>query len=106
VLACTHYPLLLDAFVRLAPWPLHWIDPAAAIARRADQVVSERFPLPETTPIPAAPKLAFRFTSAAEPGHWLTSLVCNPGQRWAETTGPAHWLASEEDDRFKPAPIS
>jgi glutamate racemase len=34
VLACTHYPLLLDRFERLAPWPVRWIDPAPAIARR------------------------------------------------------------------------
>src|ERR1700756_3119504 len=34
VLACTHYPLLLDRFVKLAPWPVEWIDPAPAIARR------------------------------------------------------------------------
>jgi glutamate racemase len=34
VLACTHYPLLMDRFNRLAPWPVDWIDPAPAIARR------------------------------------------------------------------------
>jgi glutamate racemase len=34
VLACTHYPLLLERLVRLAPWPVDWIDPAPAIARR------------------------------------------------------------------------
>ncbi len=34
VLACTHYPFLLDAFRRVAPWPVEWIDPAPAIARR------------------------------------------------------------------------
>ena len=34
VLACTHYPLLLDRFAKLAPWPVDWIDPAPAIARR------------------------------------------------------------------------
>jgi glutamate racemase len=34
VLACTHYPLLLDRLLRLAPWPVAWIDPAPAIARR------------------------------------------------------------------------
>ena len=34
VLACTHYPLLLDLFRRLAPWPVEWIDPAPAIAQR------------------------------------------------------------------------
>jgi glutamate racemase len=34
VLACTHYPLLMDRLARLAPWPVAWIDPAPAIARR------------------------------------------------------------------------
>jgi glutamate racemase len=34
VLACTHYPLLLTRFIALAPWPVTWIDPAPAIARR------------------------------------------------------------------------
>jgi len=34
VLACTHYPLLLDRLARLAPWPVAFIDPAPAIARR------------------------------------------------------------------------
>jgi glutamate racemase len=34
VLACTHYPLLLDRLIGLAPWPVDWIDPAPAIARR------------------------------------------------------------------------
>src|SRR6202011_4843636 len=34
VLACTHYPLLLERLAALAPWPVDWIDPAPAIARR------------------------------------------------------------------------
>jgi len=34
VLACTHYPLLIDRLARLAPWPVHFVDPAPAIARR------------------------------------------------------------------------
>ena len=34
VLACTHYPLLMDRLVALAPWPVEWVDPAPAIARR------------------------------------------------------------------------
>jgi glutamate racemase len=41
VLACTHYPLLVEDFRRLAPWPVDWIDPAPAIARRADQVLRD-----------------------------------------------------------------
>jgi len=39
VLACTHYPLLLDRMVRLAPWPVAWIDPAPAIARRTAELM-------------------------------------------------------------------
>src|SRR3954453_7177791 len=31
-LACPHYPLLMERLVRLAPWPVDWIDPAPAIA--------------------------------------------------------------------------
>jgi glutamate racemase len=34
VLACTHFPLLLDRLKWLAPWPVDWVDPAPAIARR------------------------------------------------------------------------
>jgi glutamate racemase len=34
VLACTHFPLLMDRLAALAPWPVDWIDPAPAIARR------------------------------------------------------------------------
>lgn len=44
VLACTHYPFLIDAFRRLAPWPVGWIDPAPAIARRVAAVVGGTVP--------------------------------------------------------------
>lgn len=39
VLGCTHYPLIIDRMDRLAPWPVTWIDPAAAIARRAASLI-------------------------------------------------------------------
>jgi glutamate racemase len=39
VLACTHYPLLIERLVKLAPWPVDWIDPAPAIARRASDLL-------------------------------------------------------------------
>ena len=39
VLACTHYPLLLDRLAKLAPWPVDWIDPAPAIARRVVDLI-------------------------------------------------------------------
>lgn len=38
-LSCTHYPLLLERMRRLAPWPVTWIDPAPAIARRVAQLL-------------------------------------------------------------------
>src|SRR6202011_2090760 len=42
VLACTHYPLLMDRLVALAPWPVDWIDPAPAIARRVADLLGQR----------------------------------------------------------------
>lgn len=42
VLACTHYPLLIGRLTQLAPWPVTWLDPAPAIARRTANVLAER----------------------------------------------------------------
>jgi glutamate racemase len=39
VLACTHFPLIVDRFERLAPWPVNFVDPAPAIARRLDALI-------------------------------------------------------------------
>jgi glutamate racemase len=39
VLACTHYPLLLERMRKLAPWPVSWLDPAPAIARRVVDLI-------------------------------------------------------------------
>lgn len=41
VLACTHYPFLAGHLAHLAPWPVTWIDPAPAIARRVAAVAGE-----------------------------------------------------------------
>ncbi len=35
VLACTHYPFLINRMRKTAPWPVDWIDTSEAIARRA-----------------------------------------------------------------------
>ncbi|MFG1344596.1 glutamate racemase [Xanthobacter autotrophicus DSM 431] len=50
VLACTHYPLILDRMRRLAPWPVAWVDPAPAIARRVTQLIG-----PATAPADGNP---------------------------------------------------
>ncbi|EAU40302.1 glutamate racemase [Fulvimarina pelagi HTCC2506] len=41
VLACTHYPFLVNRMRKMAPWPVDWLDPAEAIARQADRVVGD-----------------------------------------------------------------
>ena len=43
-LACTHYPLLLPRLEKLAPWPVTWIDPAPAIAKRLLQLIGPPVP--------------------------------------------------------------
>ncbi|MEX0404969.1 glutamate racemase [Aquibium sp. LZ166] len=40
VLACTHYPFLVNRMRKTAPWPVDWLDPAEAIARRALSLLS------------------------------------------------------------------
>ena len=44
VLACTHYPFLVNRMRKTAPWPVDWIDPAEAIARRALSLLAEQRP--------------------------------------------------------------
>lgn len=51
VLACTHYPLILDRLERLAPWPVNWIDPAPAIARRVTQLIGGAQAPADATPV-------------------------------------------------------
>jgi glutamate racemase len=56
VLACTHYPLILERLENLAKWPVNWLDPASAIARRASQLLGA------TRPVKGGPARAY-FTS-------------------------------------------
>ena len=41
VLACTHYPFLVNRMRKMAPWPVDWIDTSEAIARRAVSLLPE-----------------------------------------------------------------
>jgi glutamate racemase len=65
VLACTHYPFLVDRFVRLAPWPVEWIDPAPAIARRVVSVIGEQ--------VKGPPARGSAYLTSGK--HWPVSLV-------------------------------
>ncbi|HTV70962.1 MAG TPA: glutamate racemase [Rhizobiaceae bacterium] len=44
VLACTHYPFLVNRMRKTAPWPVDWLDPAEAIARRALTLLADIAP--------------------------------------------------------------
>lgn len=56
VLACTHYPLLRQKFEALAGtrvgWPVQFVDPAPAIAKRAAHVLNARAPRPDSVQQP------------------------------------------------------
>lgn len=61
-LSCTHYPLLIERMKRLAPWPVAWIDPAPAIARRVAELLGP------VTPVQGKPpaETTALFTSGAD----------------------------------------
>ena len=63
VLACTHYPLLIDRFRANAPWPVVWLDPAPAIARRAAELIG----LASEGAAPAPPRIVFTSGRAPSP---------------------------------------
>ncbi|UDL95949.1 glutamate racemase [Lichenihabitans sp. PAMC28606] len=81
VLACTHFPLLLDTMKRLAPWPVTWIDPAPAIARRVVQVLTRsESPHPSPDPQPQSSKaIPALFTSGRVPGDTLLTFLDRRG---------------------------
>jgi glutamate racemase len=39
VLACTHFPLMIARLEQIAPWPVNFVDPAPAIARRVGHLL-------------------------------------------------------------------
>ena len=73
VLACTHYPLLLERLIRLAPWPVKFLDPAPAIARRVTDLLGPA--------VPGAPRLPARavFTSGRVPAPTLAAALASFG---------------------------
>ncbi len=86
VLACTHYPLLLPRLARIAPWPVRWIDPAPAIARRVGQVLDSR---PAATAGTKPGLSAALFTSDAEPGAALKAFLAARGLEWQSSASLA-----------------
>ena len=62
VLACTHFPLIADRLARAARWPVTFVDPAPAIARRVDALIGS----PPASPAPPRDGAAI-FTSGDAP---------------------------------------
>jgi glutamate racemase len=83
VLACTHYPLLADRFRALAPWPVTWLDPAAAIARRVTDLIGP--PVSSAPPVPARLIL----TSGKAPSPRLEKALADYGFATAAAARPA-----------------
>jgi glutamate racemase len=75
VLACTHYPLLLERLRALAPWPVAWLDPAPAIARRVQDLLRDR--AAAATATPGAPRI--EFTSGRAPPPRLAAALARFG---------------------------
>jgi len=73
VLACTHYPLLTGRFRSIAPWPVVWLDPAPAIARRFADLIGPR---PPGAP-PPPPRIVF--TSGRKPSPVLAAALSKYG---------------------------
>jgi glutamate racemase len=72
VLACTHFPLLLSRLERLAPWPVTFIDPAPAIARRVVELIGP----PAAS---EAPPAQIVFTSRTPPSDRLAAALARFG---------------------------
>jgi glutamate racemase len=88
VLACTHYPLLWARLERLAPWPVRYMDPAPAIARRVSDLLG-----PAADAIVAEPAQAL-FTSGRAPPPPLAAALAGFN------------LRAEASDLFDTLPVS
>jgi len=56
VLACTHFPLVVDRLKAVMPWPVQFIDSGEAVARQTERV---RPTPPLVLDLPPAPRAAF-----------------------------------------------
>jgi glutamate racemase len=77
VLACTHYPLLIDRLRQLAPWPVNFLDPAPAIARRVVDLLG-----------PASPQHRGMARAVFTSGHVPQTVLARFGVRSSEPAGP------------------
>jgi glutamate racemase len=74
VLACTHFPLIAGRIERLSPWPVGFVDPAPAIARRLDALIGA-----PRSGRPTSREGAAIFTSGDEPPQSLQKTLLRCG---------------------------
>jgi glutamate racemase len=79
VLACTHYPLLIERLQKLSPWPVSFLDPAPAIARRVVDLLGVA-PLP-----PDVGTTRAIFTSGRAPEKVLARFGIHPSENAASS---------------------
>ena len=92
VLACTHFPLLIGSLKRLAPWPVAFVDPAPAIARRLDSLLT-----PAGIGRVKPPSQAAVFTSGSPPSPSLQKALLRYGLTFTSTAAIS--LARAEQSR-------
>jgi glutamate racemase len=80
VLACTHFPLIAPWLERLSPWPVAFVDPAPAIARRLDVLIGA----PRRGARPSGDGSAI-FTSGATPPIELQTTLRHYGLTYTPT---------------------
>ncbi|GBQ92088.1 glutamate racemase [Asaia krungthepensis] len=51
-LGCTHYTFLNEAFLRLCPPDIHWLDPAIPVAQQVGRILDQRSPSASGTDLP------------------------------------------------------
>lgn len=83
VLACTHYPLLAERLHKLANWPVTWLNPATAIARRVTDLIGRASYQARLTPAQII------FTSGDPPTPRLTVALAGYGLNPVTAAYPA-----------------
>jgi glutamate racemase len=86
VLACTHYPLLLERLRRLASWPVNFIDPAPAIARRVGDLLGR----PPAAGVPGSTVAIF---TSGRPRHAVLARMGIKSDEQPPATAAAHGRA-------------
>ena len=76
VLACTHYPLILDRLEALSPWPVAFVDPAPAIARRVTSLLGPD--LEPSAPLATMTPVRLFSTRAALDAALISALIGRP----------------------------